>query len=101
MLAKLDYDVKTRGYEADLVKARNDWTGKGSKNGEAYLGRLADLGVRRTAADLNPLRGELEKILEQTISGSTGKTATAESQKLKRAAKEKITGGRAPAKGAK
>ena len=30
----------------------------GVENGEAYLARLADLGVRRTAADLDPLRGE-------------------------------------------
>ena len=76
MLTKLDYDVKTRGYEADLVKARNDWTGKGSKNGEAYLGRLADLGVKRTAADLDPLRGELEKIFERELSGTGAVTTT-------------------------
>lgn len=76
MLTKLDYDVKTRGYEADLVKARNDWTGKGSKNGEAYLGRLADLGVRRTAADLDPLRGELEKLFERELSGTGAVTTT-------------------------
>lgn len=76
MLTKLDYDVKTRGYEADLVKARNDWTGKGSKNGEAYLGRLADLGVKRTAADLDPLRSELEKIFERELSGTGAVTTT-------------------------
>jgi hypothetical protein len=76
MLTKLDYDVKTRGYEADLVKARNDWTQKGSKNGETYLGRLADLGVRRTAADLDPLRGELEKLFERELSGAGATTTT-------------------------
>ena len=76
MLTKLDYDVKSRGYEADLVKARNDWTGKGSKNGETYLGRLADLGVKRTAADLDPLRGELEKIFERELSGAGANTTT-------------------------
>lgn len=74
MLTKLDYDVKTRGYEADLVKARNDW--KESKDGQAYLGRLADLGVRRTAADLDPLRGELEKIFERELSGAGAVTTT-------------------------
>jgi len=68
MLTKLDYDVRTKGYEADLVKARNDW--KAAKNGQAYLGRLADLGVRRTAADLNPLRGELETIFERELAGA-------------------------------
>jgi hypothetical protein len=76
MFANLGYDVKARGYEADLVKARNDWTGKGSKNGETYLGRLADLGVRRTAADLDPLRGELEKLFERELSGTGAVTTT-------------------------
>jgi len=74
MLTKLDYDVKTRGYEADLVKARNDW--KGSKNGEAYLGRLAELGVKRTAADLNPLRSELEAIFERELAGAATPSAS-------------------------
>jgi hypothetical protein len=68
MLTKLDYDVRTKGYEADLVKARNDW--KASKNGQAYLGRLADLGVRRTAADLSPLRRKLEGLFEREFSGT-------------------------------
>jgi len=40
------------------------------------LGRLADLGVKCTAADLDPLRGELEAIFERELSGSTAKTAT-------------------------
>jgi len=74
MLTKLDYDVKTRGYEADLVKARNDW--KGSKNGEAYLGRLAELGVKRTAADLDPLRSELEAIFERELAGAATPSAS-------------------------
>jgi len=99
LVRSMDFKMSVSGYEADLVKARNDW--KGMSDGRAYLERLADLGVRRTAADLDPLRVELEKILEQTISGNTGKATTAESQKLKRATQEKITGGRAPAKGAK
>ncbi len=49
---------------------------KGVKNGETYLGRLADLGVKRTAADLDSLRSELEKIFEREFSGDTAKTAT-------------------------
>jgi hypothetical protein len=96
MLTKLDYDVETRGYEADLVKARNDWTGKGSKNGEAYLARLADLGVRRTAADLDPLRSELEKIFERELSGA-GTTTTAPAATIpavgSKPARKKITPG--------
>jgi hypothetical protein len=37
---------------------------------------LADPGARLTAAGLDPLRGELEKILEQGFSGNTAKTGT-------------------------
>ena len=74
MFANLGYDVKARGYEADLVKARNDW--KESKDGQTYLGRLADLGVRSTAADLDPLRSELEKIFERELSGAGAVTTT-------------------------
>jgi len=40
------------------------------------LGRLADLGVKRTAADLDPLRGKLEAIFERELSGKTPKTKT-------------------------
>ena len=75
MLTQLDFDVKTIGYEADLVKARNDW--KVSKDGKAYLGRLAELGVKRTAADLDPLRGELEAIFERELSGAAKPKASA------------------------
>lgn len=96
MFANLGYDVKARGYEADLVKARNDWTGKGSKNGETYLGRLADLGVRRTAADLDPLRGELEKLFERELSGAgtiTTTPAPATPAVAAKTVKQKITKG--------
>ena len=75
MLTQLDFDVKTIGYEADLVKARNDW--KVSKDGKAYLGRLAELGVKRTAADLDPLRGELEAIFERELSEAAKPKASA------------------------
>lgn len=78
MLKKLDYDVETKGYEADLVKARNDWTTKESKNGQTYLARLADLGVRRTAADFSTLRGELENLFARELAGpGTATTPTA------------------------
>ncbi len=39
------------------------------------MGRLADLGVRRTAADLDPLRGELEGIFERELSGTAASGA--------------------------
>lgn len=98
MFANLGYDVKARGYEADLVKARNDWTGKGSKNGETYLGRLADLGVRRTAADLDPLRSELEKLFERELSGTataTTTTAPATPAVAAKSVRKKVTPGQA------
>ena len=65
MLTKLDYDIRTKGYEADLIKARNDWTK--DKDGQAYLGRLADLGLGRSAADIDPLRRELETLFTQRM----------------------------------
>ena len=37
---------------------------------------MADLGVKRTAADLDSLRSELEKIFEREFSGDTAKTVT-------------------------
>ena len=100
-LKMLDFKVQAYGYEADLVKARNDW--KEFSDGRAYLERLANLGVKRTAADLDPLRGELEKIFERELaaaappsgSGTAGGTAGNKAKaKIKR-------GGAAPTSGAK
>jgi len=100
-LKMLDFKVQAYGYEADLVKARNDW--KEFSDGRAYLERLADLGVKRTAADLDPLRGELEAIFERELaavappsgSGTAGGTAGNKAKaKIKR-------GGAAPTSGAK
>ena len=98
VLKKLDFKVQAYGYEADLVKARNDW--KEFSDGRAYLERLANLGVKRTAADLDPLRGELEKIFERELGAAspTGGNGTA-----KTTAKTKtkiIGGGVAPTSGA-
>lgn len=92
MFTNLGYDVKARGYEADLVKARNDW--KGSKNGETYLGRLAELGVKRTAADLDPLRSELEAIFERELAGAaTPSASTSGTSAAANKTKTKIIGG--------
>jgi len=71
------FTVRVRGHEADLVKARNDW--KGTPDGQAYLGRLEQLGVRRTAADLDPLRRELEEIFERELGKAEGRAAGAAS----------------------
>jgi hypothetical protein len=98
MVKSMDFEMSVSGYEADLVKARNDW--KGMPDGRTYLERLANLGVRRTAADFDPLRRELEDIFEQGLGGSA--TADAASTKLKRTAKAKIAEGqKGPKKGVK
>jgi hypothetical protein len=97
LVKSMDFKMSVSGYEADLVKARNDW--EGVPDGRAYLERLANLGVRRTAADFDPLRRELEGIFEQGLGGSTA-TESAGSAKLKRAVKAKIAGdANAPMKG--
>jgi hypothetical protein len=99
LVRSMDFKMSVSGYEADLVKARNDW--KGAPDGRAYLERLANLGVRRTAADFDPLRRELEDIFEQGLGGSTT-AANAGSAKPKRAVKAKVAGDvNAPKKGGK
>lgn len=101
VLKKLDFKVQAYGYEADLVKARNDW--KEFSDGRAYLERLANLGVKRTAADLDPLRSELEAIFEKQLAGIStpgGKSAATSTATNK--TQTKITGGgTAPQSGAK
>jgi len=62
-------------------------------DGKAYLERLADLGIRRTAADFNPLRRELEGLFEQGLGGQSATAATKKPSKLKKEAKEKVGGG--------
>lgn len=100
VLKELDFNVQAYGYEADLVKARNDW--KEFSDGRAYLERLANLGVKRTAADLDPVRGELEKIIESELSaGSGGKSTNTKTRSATTKAKEIIKRGQsAPVKGA-
>jgi hypothetical protein len=46
------------------------------EDGRAYLGKLANLGVKSATTDFDFLRGKLEKILSQGIPGKTAKTAT-------------------------
>lgn len=102
MVSGLQFQVRVRGYEADLIKARNDWTK--DKDGQAYLGRLADLGLGRAAADFDPLRRELETLLERELSG-TGTASRATRAKTTGAttgtkAGQVTRGGRAPQSGA-
>ena len=99
VLSSLDFDVKSKGYESDLVKAGNNW--KESPNGDAYLGRLANLGVKRTAADLDPIRSELEKIIESELAGTGGKASSAGTKSATTKAKQVIKRSQsAPLKGA-
>jgi hypothetical protein len=101
VLRSLDFDVKSKGYESELIKAGNNW--KESPDGKSYLGRLADLGVGRTAADLDPIRSELEKIIESELSaGSSKKSTNATRTKTARARNSIIKGSAiAPEEGAK
>jgi hypothetical protein len=62
---ELDFNVRVRGYEADLTKARNDWTK--DSDGKTYLGRLAELGVGRTPADWDRLRKEFTEALRAEL----------------------------------
>ena len=99
MVTELDFTVRARGYEAELVKARNDW--KESKDGQAYLGRLADLSRGRAPTNFDSLRKELENLFEQELAGgqatSRGKAGNANSAKP-----GKVTeSSRTPPKGAK
>jgi hypothetical protein len=93
MVSGLQFQVRVRGYEADLIKARNDWTK--DKDGQAYLGRLADLGLGRAAADFDPLRelsgtGAASRAIRAKTTGAT--TGTKAGQVTR--------GGRAPQSGA-
>jgi hypothetical protein len=65
-LEKLDYDVLIDLSEARIIKASNDWTE--IPNGQSYNKRLEELGVRRTTADWDSLRSELESILDDGLS---------------------------------
>ena len=99
VLNSLDFQIKAKGYESDLVKAGNNW--KESPDGKLYLGRLADLGVKRTAADLDPIRSELEKIIESELAGTGGKPASAGTKSATTKAKQVIKRSQsAPLKGA-
>jgi hypothetical protein len=99
VLNSLDFQIKAKGYESDLVKAGNNW--KESPDGKLYLGRLADLGVKRTAADLDPIRSELEKIIESELAGTGEKAASAGTKSATAKAKQVIKRSQsAPLKGA-
>jgi hypothetical protein len=97
-LKMLDFKVQAYGYEADLVKARNDW--KEFSDGRAYLERLADLGVKRTAADLDPLRGELEKIFERELGAASPAGGNGTAKTTAKTKTKIIGGGAAPTSGA-
>ena len=73
MLEDFPTDISIRGHEAELTKARNDWTG--DKNGQGYLARLEQLLGRNPTADLDPIRGQLEEIFKRELQSASGSKA--------------------------
>lgn len=71
MLEDYPTDISIRGHEAEINKARNDWTG--DKDGKGYLARLEQLLGRNPAADLDPIRGQLEEIFKRELQGGAQK----------------------------
>ena len=65
MLEDFPTDISIRGHEAELTKARNDW--KGQSDGQGYLARLEQLLGRNPAAELDPVRGQLEEIFKREL----------------------------------
>lgn len=94
----LDFKVQAYGYEADLVKARNDW--KEFSDGRAYLERLANLGVKRTAADFDPLRRELEEIFERELATASSPGGNSAAKATAKTKPQIIEGRQAPTLGA-
>jgi hypothetical protein len=76
MLEDYPSDISVRGHEAEINKARNDWTG--DKDGKGYLARLEQLLGRNPAAELDPVRGQLEEIFQRELQGR-------EAQKVRKA----------------
>ena len=62
--------------------------------------RLADLGARRTAADLDPLRGELEKIFERELGAASPAGGNGTAKTTAKTKTKIIGGGAAPTSGA-
>jgi hypothetical protein len=76
MLEDFPTDISIRGHEAELTKARNDW--KGQNNGQSYLARLEQLLGRNPAAELDPIRSQLEEIFKRELDSFKGPKRKAE-----------------------
>jgi uncharacterized protein YidB (DUF937 family) len=91
MLEDYPVDIGIRGHEAEITKAKHDWTG--DRDGKGYLARLEQLLGRNPAADLNPVRGQLEEIFRKELQPQGGaKTAKAKGGQVSGYAKGGATG---------
>jgi hypothetical protein len=81
MLEDFPTDISIRGHEAELTKARNDW--KGQNNGQSYLARLEQLLGRNPAAELDPIRSQLEEIFKRELDSFKGPKRKAEGGEVK------------------
>lgn len=59
LVESLPFDVSAKMHEAEIIKARNDWTEH--KDGQAYKSRLVDLLKRDPSTDLGRIGQELEE----------------------------------------
>lgn len=100
-LNSLPFKTVADGYEAELIKAANNW--KEAPDGKLYLERLENLGRGRAPADLDSLRRELEDLFEQRLAeGAAGRPAgTGQAGRPTSEQAGQVTGGQsAPAMGA-
>jgi len=79
MLKSLPGDFETRLHEAEITKARNDWTKQ--KNGQGYTSRLVDLLGRNPAADLRSHGQELEEAFRRGLQAAEDRAKRAAESK--------------------
>ena len=62
---KHDADISARLYEADILKARNDW--KKNPNGQIYVSRISELHRGRTVPDWDSYGRELDTVFDKSL----------------------------------
>jgi hypothetical protein len=73
-VAGLPYDLRWQLHEAEITKARNDWSK--DRNGQAYLHGLEQILGRNPRANLDRARSSLEKELEAHLDEAHAKAGT-------------------------
>jgi len=81
----LGLDIDMMGHEAEITKARNDWTE--NKDGKGYMERLVDLVGSDRAASLAGIREGLEKELEGHFDAARKKRKTPQPDDSEKVAK--------------